>query len=282
MTGDRATVPRPPVQQPLLRRVGWHLSRVRGTVDRRFFAVRTVVEVNNPRHRDHFLRAKADEILITSTLASHLLARSALYPGLTGIITDIVSGGEGSELYRVALPDEYLGFTIDEVSARLRSDNRATLLSVNRGGRAFVNPPTDFRLAHGDDAVVVAESLGQLAPLELRDARSAELEAAPEGAAAAERAGARSFGGSRRGMGLGCQACDGLLTATATVSRERGVAAGKSRSSAAEAVIRRQIRPRAAPLDGTPDLVSPWLSSATNARGASREQRPDSDRIATG
>jgi len=152
--------------------------------------VRTVVEVNNPRHRDHFLRAKADEILITSTLASHLLARSALYPGLTEIVTDIVSGGDGSELYRVALPDAYLGLTIDEVSARLRLDHRATLLSVNRGGRAFVNPPADFRLAAGDDAVVVAESLGQLAPLELRDARSAELEADREATGAPERAGA--------------------------------------------------------------------------------------------
>jgi voltage-gated potassium channel len=137
--------------------------------------VRTVVEVNNPRHADHFERAKADEILVTSTLASHLLARSALYPGLTQIVTDIVSGGEGSELYRITLPDGYLGLTIDEVSARLRTEHRATLLSVNRGGRAFVNPPADFRLAHGDDAVVVAESLGTLAPLTLSDARTAEL-----------------------------------------------------------------------------------------------------------
>ncbi|HET8785552.1 MAG TPA: NAD-binding protein [Candidatus Limnocylindrales bacterium] len=140
--------------------------------------LRTVVEVNNPRHADHFRRAKADEILVTSTLASHLLARSALYPGLTEIVTDIVSGGEGSELYRITLPDEYLGLTIDEVSSHLRADHRATLLSINRGGRAFVNPPADFRLAHGDDAVVVAESLGTLAPLELRDARTAELEPA--------------------------------------------------------------------------------------------------------
>jgi hypothetical protein len=30
-----------------------------------------------------------------------------------------------------------------------------------------VNPPSDFRLASGDDAVVVAESLGTLAPLKL-------------------------------------------------------------------------------------------------------------------
>jgi voltage-gated potassium channel len=142
--------------------------------------LRTVVEVNHPRHRDHFRRARADEILVTSTLASHLLARSALYPGLTEIVTDIVSGGEGSELYRVALPDQYCGLSIDELSGRLRADHRATLLSVNRGGRAFVNPPADFRLAPGDDAVVVAESLGQLAPLEMRDATSAELQPAPE------------------------------------------------------------------------------------------------------
>lgn len=154
--------------------------------------VRTVVEVNNPRHRDHFLRARADEILVTSTLASHLLARSALYPGLTEIVTDIVSGGSGSELYRVALPDVYLGLTIDDLSAALRAEHRATLLSVNRGGRAFVNPPADFRLQTGDDAIVVAESLGQLAPLEMRDASTAELAATAEEPAASEPAGARA------------------------------------------------------------------------------------------
>ena len=55
-------------------------------------------------HEPHFLRASVDELLVTSKVASRLLARSALYPGLSGIITDIVSGGEGSELYRITLP----------------------------------------------------------------------------------------------------------------------------------------------------------------------------------
>ena len=53
------------------------------------------------------------------------------------------------------------------MSARLRAEHRATLLSISRGGRAFVNPPTDFHIEAGDDAVVVAESLGTLAPLVL-------------------------------------------------------------------------------------------------------------------
>jgi voltage-gated potassium channel len=132
--------------------------------------VRTVAEVNNPKHEPHFRRADVDELLVTSKIASHLLARSALYPGLSAIITDIVSGGEGSELYRISLPPEYCGLSIDDLAARLRRDHRATLLSVNRGGHAFVNPEADFVLQPGDDAVVVAESLGTLAPLEIADA----------------------------------------------------------------------------------------------------------------
>jgi voltage-gated potassium channel len=131
--------------------------------------VRTVAEVNNPRHEPHFRRAEVNELLVTSKLASHLLARSALYPGLSAIVTDIVSGGEGSELYRIQLPDEYVGQSIDAVASLLRSDHHATLLSVNRGGRAFVNPGTDFILQQGDDAIVVAEGLGTLAPLKIRD-----------------------------------------------------------------------------------------------------------------
>jgi len=104
--------------------------------------VRTVAEVNNPRNEPHFVRADVGELLVTSKMASHLLARSALYPGLSSIVTDIVSGGEGSELYRITLPDDYIGLTIDDIAANLRRDHHATLLSVNRGGRTFVNPPT--------------------------------------------------------------------------------------------------------------------------------------------
>lgn len=127
--------------------------------------VRTVAEVNNPNHADHFRRADVDELLVTARLTAHLLARTSLYPGLTDLVTDLVSGGDGSELYRVALPEPYIGLTIDELSTRMRADHAATLLAVNRDGTTHLNPPTGFRLETGDNAVVVAESLGTLAPL---------------------------------------------------------------------------------------------------------------------
>ncbi|MBI5157583.1 MAG: TrkA family potassium uptake protein [Acidimicrobiia bacterium] len=127
--------------------------------------VRTVVEVNNPRHLPHFERTKVDEVLITSRLASRLLARTAMYPGLGSLVTDIVSGGEGSELYRVLLPDDYVGLDIDDLSARLRREHHATLMAVVRDGKTYTNPGSEFRLEKRDEAVVVAVSLGTLAPL---------------------------------------------------------------------------------------------------------------------
>ena len=127
--------------------------------------VRTVVEVNNPKHVEHFSRTRVDEVLVTSRLASHLLARTAMYPGLGALVTDIVSGGEGSELYGVLLPDDYVGLGVDELSSRLRREHNATLLAVIRGTRTFSNPDSGFRLERGDQAVVVAESLGTLSPL---------------------------------------------------------------------------------------------------------------------
>jgi len=127
--------------------------------------VRTVVEVNNPKHVEHFRRTKVDELLVSSRLAAHLLARTAMYPGLSAVVADMVAGGDGSELYRVELPDDYLGASIDELATRMRRDHQATVLAVSRNGSSFINPPSGFRLEPGDDAVVVAESLGTLSPL---------------------------------------------------------------------------------------------------------------------
>jgi voltage-gated potassium channel len=88
-----------------------------------------------------------------------------MYPGLSELVTDIVSGGEGSELYRVALPEDYVGLAVEELSSKLRTDHRATLLAVTRSGSTYTNPEASFRLETADDLIVVAESLGGLAPL---------------------------------------------------------------------------------------------------------------------
>ena len=127
--------------------------------------VRTVVEVNNPKHVAHFKRADADEVLVTSKLASRLLARTALYPGLGDIVTDMVSGGAGSELYRVRMPNRMSGHPVREVAPWLLTENGATLLAVARNGEVTTNPGAQFVLEDGDEIVVMAESMELLASL---------------------------------------------------------------------------------------------------------------------
>ncbi len=121
--------------------------------------VRTVVEVNNPKHVDHFKRADVDEVLVTSKLASHLLARTALYPGLGELVTDIVSGGEGSELYRVSPPAEMVGRSVGEVVPRLLAFNGAILLAIGRNGSVITNPAATESIGEGDELVILADSL---------------------------------------------------------------------------------------------------------------------------
>lgn len=126
--------------------------------------VRTVAEVNNPLHIPHFRRADVDELLVTSKLSSRLLARSALYPGLAELVTDIV-GGTGTEdpqLYRVAMPEGAVGLSTAELATLMRRDHHATVLAVTRAGQTVANPPHGFRMESGDELVVLAYELGQM------------------------------------------------------------------------------------------------------------------------
>jgi voltage-gated potassium channel len=127
--------------------------------------VRTVVEVNNPKHVAHFKRADVDEVLVTSKLASRLLARTALHPGLGDLVTDMVSGGIGSELYRIPVPERMAGRRVLEISASLLQFNDATLLAVARNGSVLANPGAQYILESGDEMVLMAESMERLASL---------------------------------------------------------------------------------------------------------------------
>ena len=121
--------------------------------------------MNNPKHVNHFRRADVDEVLVTSKLASRLLARTALYPGLGDLVTDMVSGGEGAELYRVRVPDRMVGMSVGEVSRLLKENNDATLLALAREGGITTNPGSSVVIEPGDEVVVIAEHLDKLASL---------------------------------------------------------------------------------------------------------------------
>ena len=68
---------------------------------------------------------------------------------------DLIETSAGSELYRVGVPDDFVGRTYADYAKRM-IEQRATLVGIARGDRDLVSPPPDLLLAELDDAFVVA------------------------------------------------------------------------------------------------------------------------------
>ena len=70
------------------------------------------------------------------------------------------------------MPDHLFGETPGALATLLRSNHNSSLIAVTRDGISHASPPADFMLREGDCAIVVAESLTALAPLQAEHALS--------------------------------------------------------------------------------------------------------------
>lgn len=117
----------------------------------------TCVEVVRSDNRQHFARAKADELVVSAEMTGALLASSAKTHGLSRLVTDLLTHPEGMEFYRVGVPPSLVGVAVGE-AIRLLKDRYDTLLVgvFPPDGAAEVNPPADRQLATTDALLVIA------------------------------------------------------------------------------------------------------------------------------
>jgi voltage-gated potassium channel len=104
-----------------------------------------VAECHNPANRFHLLKAGADEVVSSDALGLRLLARSALFHGMSQFYWELLTvRRNANEVYLVPAPEELVGRTFAEVSEmflRYREDRRSCLLiGIQRGDEMIVNP----------------------------------------------------------------------------------------------------------------------------------------------
>jgi voltage-gated potassium channel len=102
-------------------------------------------ECRNAANRRHLKKAGADEIISSDELGLRLLARSALYHGMTRVYQELLTvGRDANEMYLLAAPEGLIGKDFAELSAmfsRKRDDKRACLLvGIQRGDEMHLNP----------------------------------------------------------------------------------------------------------------------------------------------
>ncbi len=103
------------------------------------------VECRNPNYRHHLIKAGADEVISSDEFGVRLLARTALYHGITRVYQELLTvGRDANEMFLIPVPEELVGRDFVEVSGmflRHRDDKRSCLLiGIQRGEEMVLNP----------------------------------------------------------------------------------------------------------------------------------------------
>lgn len=105
-------------------------------------------ECRNPNNRHHLKKAGADEIISSDELGLRLLARTALFHGMTRVYQELLTvGRDANEMFLLEVPEELIGKDFVELLSlfgRHRNDRRSCLLiGIQRGEEMMLNPIGD-------------------------------------------------------------------------------------------------------------------------------------------
>jgi voltage-gated potassium channel len=120
-----------------------------------------VVECQNPNNRFHLLKAGASDIVSSDSLGLRLLARSALFHGMTQFYQELLTvRRDANEVYLLPLHPELAGRDFTELSTmfmKYRNDRRSCLLiGIQRGEEMLINPIGDEAgPLHADDHLIL-------------------------------------------------------------------------------------------------------------------------------
>lgn len=119
-----------------------------------------VAQMRDPRNRDHFERARANEIIASAEMSEGLLARSALNIGISRAFSQLLRLDTPQELYIIDTPPGLEGKTFQAalVHEQIRSGN--ILLGVMESDKTLLCPPAEYRI-HADSRLIV---LGNVRP----------------------------------------------------------------------------------------------------------------------
>jgi voltage-gated potassium channel len=125
--------------------------------------VNTVVECQDPGTEELLRKAGSDRVVCCGRLDALTLTQELLNPGVQDIVADLLSTGQGQQLYLTPVLTA-AGHTVGQLRAAAAAAGHV-LLGVDTDGGHRLNPPDTLALRDGDRAITLgSERLRTLAP----------------------------------------------------------------------------------------------------------------------
>jgi voltage-gated potassium channel len=116
------------------------------------------VEVIRSENKRHFANTHANELVISGEVTGALLAGSAANPGLSRVVTNLVTHPDDQEFYRIPVPSDLVGEPVSAALVALKERHDALLVAIIQGIDDYVlNPPMD-RVLQADEKLLVISS----------------------------------------------------------------------------------------------------------------------------
>jgi voltage-gated potassium channel len=117
----------------------------------------TCVEVIRSDNKRHFANTHANELVISGEVTGALLAGSAANPGLSRVVTNLVTHPDDQEFYRIDVPADLVGQPVSTALVALKERHDALLVAIVRGIDDYIlNPPMDRMLAADEKLLVIS------------------------------------------------------------------------------------------------------------------------------
>lgn len=128
-----------------------------------------IAECRDPKYRPHMHKAGADEIISAAEFGLRLLARAALFHGMTRVYQELLTvGRDANEMYLIAVPPKLVGRKFVEAAEvfLLDRENRAAclLIGIYRGEKMMLNPVGNEAgpLVAGDELILLSPVMPDL------------------------------------------------------------------------------------------------------------------------
>jgi len=133
-----------------------------------------VAECRDPKYRNHMRKSGADEVISAADFGLRLMARAALFHGMTRVYQELLSvRSDANEMYLVPVPVRLIGMDF-VAAANVFLPDRTTmkaclLIGLYRGERMMLNPVGGEAgpLCEGDELILLSQNLPDLSQLRL-------------------------------------------------------------------------------------------------------------------